>query len=320
MTEALQAGIRAAFPDRTVERVTERDTRPGNATAHVTFADGRQAYLKTATDGTYRLAREIAATRYVAEHCAVGVPEVLAADAGSDPPYLATAPLDGTVMTDVWRDEDVDREWLAREAGRALAGVHEARFAEPGQVVAGGAEDLELRRDSWTDVLIRTVEERAEDWWADRFAEVPERVVGVLEDARPLLDGAPAALLHLDAARPNVHVDPPGLLDWERAVVGDPALDLVDSVANNFDQPDVPDEHFERLRNAQFAGYRERAGGLPDGLAERRPVYRLFTYLLVPQAFEDWSAGADVPNDELAANVRDELDDRVAAARDATAG
>lgn len=315
MTDALQTALRAAFPDRVVETVAEQDTRPGNATALVSFADGERAYLKTATDQSYRLVRECAATRYAAEHCSVCVPEVLAADAERDQPYLATAPLDGTAMTDVWRDDDVDREWLAREAGRALAGVHEADFDRPAQVVAGDADGLELDEGSWTDVLVRTVKERADDWWAERFADVPGRVVDVLEDARPLLDGAPGSLLHLDAARPNVHVHPPGLLDWERAVVGDPALDLVDSVANNFDQPDVPDDDFERLQDAQLAGYRERAGGLPDGLADRRPVYRLFTYLLVPQAFEDWSAGVDVPNDELESNVREELDDRIAAVR-----
>ncbi|MDH5019845.1 phosphotransferase family protein [Halobacterium rubrum] len=317
MTDALHSAASAAFPDRTIERVAEQDTRPGNETALVTLADGGHAYLKTATDRTYRLVREIAATQYAAEHCSVAVPAVLAADADGDRPYLATAPLDGTAMTDVWQDEDVDREWLAREAGRALAGVHEARFDAPAQVVGGDAEGLELEAGSWTDVLVWTVEERADDWWAERFSDVPGQVVDVLEDARPLLDGAPAALLHLDAARPNVHVDPPGLLDWERAVVGDPALDVVDSVANNFDQPDVPDDEFDRLRDAQFAGYRERAGGLPDGLAERRPVYRLFTSLLAPQAFEDWSADVDVSSDELAANVRAELDERIGAVRDA---
>ena len=316
MTDALQTAVRAAFPDRTVETLDEQNTRPGNATTLVTFADSTTAYLKTATDRTYRLAREIAATRYAAEHCSVCVPEVVAADADADQPYLATAPLPGTAMVDVWRD-DVDREALARAAGRALAGVHEARFDRPGRVVGGDASNLELDGETWTDVLVATVEERADDWFADRFSDVPGRVVDALEAARPVLDGAPAALLHCDAARPNVHVDPPALLDWERALVGDPALDLVDSVSNNFDQPDVPEAEFEVLRDAQFDGYRDVAGSLPAGIDERQPLYRLFTYLLVPQAFDDWSAGADAPTDELEANVRAELDERLAAARDA---
>lgn len=317
MTGPLDSAVQAAFPDRPVRTIDVQDTRPGNATALVTFEDGRRVYLKTATDRTYRLVREIAATRYAAANSGARVPEVVAADAAADPPYLATAPLPGTAMTDLWRSDDADREDLARAAGRVLAGVHEARFDRPCRIVGGGSDSLELEGASWTDVLVATVEERADDWFADRFADVPGRVVDVLDAARPVLDGAPAALCHCDAARPNVHVDPPGLLDWERAVVGDPALDLVDSVSNNFDQPDVGPDEFERLRDAQFAGYRERAGSLPAGLEERRPFYRLFTYLLVPQAFEDWAPQADVPDDELEANVREELDDRIAAARDA---
>lgn len=317
VTAALQRAASAAFPERTVEDLAEQDTRPGNATARLQFADGGRAYLKTATDRTYRLRRETAAVRYASAHADLRVPEVLAAAPGADPPYLATAPLDGTLMTDVWHDGDVALADLGREAGRALAALHEATFDHPGRVVDGDETGLDLAGETWTDVLCATVEERADDWFADRFDEVPGRVTDVLREARPLLDRAPCALLHGDAARPNVHVDPRGLLDWERALVGDPALDLVDSVSNNFDQPDVPDEEFSALRDAQYEGYREVAGGFPDGLDARRPVYRLFTYLLVPQAFEDWSRGADAPNDELEADVREELDSRIAAARDA---
>lgn len=317
MTDAIQTAVRAAFPDRPVRTVDEQDTRPGNATALVTFEDGTQSYLKTATDRTYRLVRETATTRYAAEQTSARVPRVLAAAPNADQPYLATAPLPGTPMTELWRTDDVDRERLGRAAGRVLASVHEATFDRPGRIVGGDADALELTGGSWTDVLIETVEERADDWFADRFSDVPSRFVDVLADARPVLDGAPTTLLHCDAARPNVHVDPPGLLDWERALVGDPALDLVDSVHNNFDQPDVADDEFERLRDAQFAGYRERAECLPAGLEERQPLYRLFTYLLVPQAFDDWAPQADVPDDELEADVRAEVDDRIEAARDA---
>ena len=317
MTDALQRAARAAFPDRTVERIDAKDNRPGNETALVEFEDAERVYLKTATDDTHRLVRETAVLRYAAAHSGVGVPEVVAAAPDADTPYLATAPLAGTVTTDVWRDDDVDLEYLGRETGRALAELHEATFDRPGRVLGGDETDLDLAGEAWTDVLCATVEERANDWFADRFSDVPGRVIDVLRDASPLLDDAPNALLHGDAARPNIHVEPRGLLDWERALVGDPALDLVDSVSNNFDQPDVPDEAFPALRDAQYDGYREVTGSLPEGLGERRPVYRLFTYLLVPQAFDDWSAGADAPNDELEASVRSELDSRLEAARDA---
>lgn len=314
MSETIERAVRSAFPGRTIEDVETKETRPGNETAYVTFADAAGVYVKTATDTSRRLVRETAATRYAAEHCGVAVPRVVAADPTGDVPYLATEPLPGTVFNEPWTD-GADRERLLRRAGTAIAGIHEARFERPGVVSGGDGGGLDLREGTWTETLRATVERRAADWFAERFADLPERLVETIRAVDPVIGGTPA-LLHGDQSRINYHLDPDGFLDWERALVGDPAFGLVEAAFHMAGQPDVDGAERPDLIAALHDGYRERAGGLPAGLDRNRPLYRAVSYLLVPQAFEDWSAGVDVPNDELAADVESEFDSRLEAARE----
>ena len=321
MSDPLQDALDAAFPDRFVERVDECDTRPGNRTARVAFADGEVVYLKTATDTTHRLVRETAATQYAGAHCAIETPAVVAADPDGDPPYLATAPVSGRPLAGPWADADVEeRADLLRDAGRTIAAVHEVTFDQPGRIVGGDADELELAVDAWSETLAATVEERADDLFADRFEAMPSRLAEVVRGAATLLDDAPAALLHCDLNRTNCRLDPRGLLDWERALVGDPALDLADAAGHLAEQPDVDEADQAVLRDVLHEGYRAHAGGLPVGFERRRPVYRAVAFLLTPQTFELWAPGVDQPTDELAAWVREEFDSRLAAARDAAGG
>lgn len=316
MTDTVERALEVAVPERTVETVDPQTVRPGNETAKVTFVDAPAVYLKTATDTKRRLRREVAATRYAGAHCAVNVPEVVAADAEADPPYLLTAPLPGTPLNDYWTGEG-DRERLLRATGRGLAGVHEARLDRVGVVEGGGPDGLDLVGESWTEVLCATVEWRASDWLPDRFEDLPERLTETVRAVEPTFGGRPA-LLHADVSRINLHVDPLGLLDWERALVGDPAFDLVDATEHHLGQPDVDDAERARLTDALHEGYRSVAGGLPAGLDRRRPLYRAVWHLLVLQAFEKWAPRVDRPTDELAGEVREEFHERIDRTRDGT--
>lgn len=353
MAELVERAVRAALPERSVATVESQQTRPGNETASVTFEDAEPVYVKTATDTTTRLEREVAATAYAAAHCPVGVPTVVAADPTGDVPYLVTEPLPGTVLNDPWTDwveeggevdartaggpvrgidggngadsvaananpvADAAGPELVWEAGYTLAGVHEARFDRAGVITGGDAAGLDLTESFWTETLCSTVEWRAADWFADRFADLPERLVGAIREIDPKLGATSPALLHGDLSRINVHLAPNGLLDWERALVGDPAFDLVDAEGHLIDQVDVAEADRPTLTDALHAGYRARAGSLPATLEEYRPLYWTLAHLLVPQTFEEWAPTVDRPTDELAADVREEFDSRLAAARDA---
>lgn len=313
--EPLNEAIDRAFATRTITDISKQNARQGNAVGRVTFADGEVAYVKTATGTDRRLTREIAATRYAGKHCPVEVPDILAAETGSSPAYCALTPLPGTPLNEPWTDGE-NRAPLLREAGRTLAAVHEASFDDTGRIIDGDENGLELTDETWTETLCATVEWRAEDWFADRFEDIPTRVVEMLRGAAPVLDGVDARLLHGDCSRINVHLEPNGLLDWERALVGDPAFDLVDTYGHLIDQVDVEDAEGPRLQDALHEGYKEAAGSLPPGFEGRRPIYRVLAFLLVPQTFEAWAPTVDTPDDDLAEDVRSEFDTRIEAARE----
>lgn len=314
MSDTLERAVRAALPHRTVESIASRTNRPGNAVAYVTFTDADPLYVKTATDATTRLVAETAATRY-ATHCAVRAPTVVAADPDGDPPYLVTEPLTGTPLSEAWTG-DRDRAALLRQAGRAIAGIHTATTDGPGVIVGGDAETLELAGASWADVLCRTVEWRTEDLFADRFADLPDRLVETIRAVEPTLEGPTPTLLHGDCTRSNVYLEPEGVIDWERGLAGDPAFDLVDAAYHLMGQPDVDDDERPGLVEALHAGYRDRAGSLPAGFDRRHPVYRAIAFLSVPQAFEEWAGDAPEPKEDLAAWVREEFEARLATARE----
>jgi len=225
-----------------------------------------------------------------------------------------------------WRDADDDeRAALARGLGRTLASVHACRFDAHGHVVGGDADGLDLDRGAWTDVLLDTIAFTREQAGDGRFAHHFDAVVELVEAERDLLDRAPAALLHGDPARPNTFVRDAaaaapdadgrptvGLLDWELAHVGDPVRELQRAkrqfVNSTFDSG--TDRHVD----AFYDGYRERAGGLPDGFDDRRRIYDAVTYLGVSGFFETWEPEFDDPTEELAADIRAEMDRRLAAA------
>lgn len=316
MDSTIESTLADGFPEREVVTVEPRAGRPGNRTVAVRFADDKRVFLKITTDGNReRVARETAATRYAAAHCDIRVPQVLAADHDGDPPYLATAPLAGTPAVERWDTvSPAERTELAAWVGRGLAAVHAARFDRHGRVTGGDVDGLGLESGSWTDVLRATVEARARDLFADRFTDLPGRLTAALSEVQGMLDDAPAALLHGDANRHNCVLDgSPGFIDWENALVGDPALELVRAESQWAERPDVPEARWDRRRRSLREGYRERAGTLPDGFTARRPIYRAVTFLLTARTFELWAPDADEPTDELAAWVRAEFDRRLGA-------
>lgn len=339
MDEAVAAAAAAAFPGRDVDGVEDAGIswNEGNRTVALRFADGERAYLKVAVDGDpSRAATEAAAMRYAAAHTDATVPEVLGVDLDRERPYVATADADGdddataTPAWEAWRDADHGgRETLAAALGRTLASLHEARFDGHGHVVGGGARGIERDAAPWSTVLLDTIAFTREQAGDGRFVDYFDDVVAVVERDRERLNEAPAALLHGDPARPNAFVREPtadggpgdgpatdatvGLLDFELAHVGDPVRELQRGkrqfVASQFDPG--TDAHVD----AFYDGYRERAGGLPAGFDERYRLYDAVAYLGVAGFFETWADAVDEPTEELAAEVRSEMERRLDAAR-----
>lgn len=136
------------------------------------------------------------------------------------------------------------------------------------------------------DLLIATIREHQRIAPTDRFAESYDRLVAAIETNRSTLADAPAVYCHADPAGPNFQVpatddesdhaddDTPALLaalDLEMAHAGDPARDLYRAQDQTMATP--PNDAPERLVDALHEGYRARAGRLPPGYEERKPIY-----------------------------------------------
>ncbi|GAB7008234.1 phosphotransferase family protein [Halorubrum trueperi] len=318
-----------------------------NETVGVEFADGSRAFCKVAVDGDgTRIARERAVLRYLAAERLFPVPEVVAADPEAAVPYLVTEPAPGRELRGVWDGaDDAVREGLLRRVGAALATLHAGRFDAHGEVVGlesvgpeDGAADgaasgatgeaaaddfprLDVDPAPWPDVLRATIERTREIGTSERLADHYDAVFDCVESNRDRLSDAQPALLHGDVAPPNLFVvdvpeepDPgsgqyrsDGIvpIDWELAHVGDPARDLVraeDQLCNGFDSTGP-----ERFSQALYAGYRDRAGGLPEGFDERRPIYEVVRMLGRSGFIDQWTSYLDEPMDSLVERADAEL-------------
>ncbi|WP_267643186.1 phosphotransferase family protein [Haloarchaeobius amylolyticus] len=316
MDTQLESVLAAAFPDRTVDEVggTGPSWNERNRTVHVEFADAPPVFVKYATDGSpTRITRERAAMTYVGANTAVPVATVVASDIDHEVPYLATRPMAGENYLKAWMDGDeAAHEALVRDLGETLARIHSLRFHEHGLLCGGDETTLDLDVDPWSEVLVATIEDSRDLAPSDRFDHYFDEVIAKVRANAALLDDAPAALLHGDPAKPNCYCTESGLgmLDWEIAHVGDPARDLYRARAQQLDSFWV--ETPEDLVTALYDGYREQAGGLPDGYHEREPIYRAVWLLGTAGFYENMSEFADEPAEEFAEMVDAEMQRRLA--------
>ena len=334
MDKRVATALADAFPGRTVDETVGvgPSWNGANETVGVAFADGSRAFCKVAVAGDgSRIARELAVLRYLDAERSVTGPAVLAADPDAAVPHLVTAPAPGRELLDVWEDErEAQREALLRRVGATLATLHAERFETHGEIVgrpgAGESEPeraLPIDPAPWPDVLRATIERTREIGTSERLAAHYDAVFDCVERNRDRLEGAPAALLHGDVAKPNLFVvddgnaggdsdpvvdaGPDGIvpIDWELAHVGDPARDLVraeDQLLNGFDS-----EGPARYADALYNGYRDRAGRLPPGFAERRPVYEVVRMLGRSGFIDQWVPYLDEPLESLVERAETEL-------------
>ncbi|WP_435348223.1 phosphotransferase family protein [Haloarchaeobius sp. HRN-SO-5] len=315
MDSRIESVLADAFPGRTVADVSPAGIswNPVNESAKVDFDDGETVYLKVALDGdASRLGVEPPVVDYVDANCAVRAPTVVASETDAEAPYVATAPMAGECLVGPWGDADADeRATMARRVGATLAELHDLRFDRHGHVVGGGADGLELDAAPWTDVLLDKIARMRARAPSERFDGYFDDVAAAVRANRDLLDDAPAALVHGDPAMPNTFYgeDRFGFVDWEIAHVGDPVRDVHRARDQQLDSLREPGD--ERLVAAFYDGYRERAGGLPDGYDERTPVYDAVRFLGTVGFFEQTAEYVDDPREEFATWVQSEMERRL---------
>lgn len=319
MDDRFLSVLEDAFPEHEIDEMEDHEplSDERNGTVYVDFSDGGRVFCKIAVDGERsRLGVERAVIEYVSAHCDVPVPTVLASDTDGPVPYLITAPIAGRKLADVKWDTDRSGEERVMEAlGRTLARVHAQRFNAHGDITGGSADRLNVDSGSWTDVFVEHVHGIREFAHSNRFDRYVDDVIAGIKANRAILNAAPATLVHDDPNGANCYYSEPdvGLLDWEHAHIGDPARDLHRVLEQQFGlfRPEDPDHQVTALHE----GYREQAGGLPEGFAERVAVYEVVRLLGASAFFDSKVGSTDESREELADWMDAEMERRLAAIR-----
>ena len=145
-------------------------------------------------------------------------------------PFYVMARLDGVIARkNLPRGIELDREqtaMLCRNVIDMLVGLHTVDLASTGLVDLGKGEGYVRRQvEGWSQRY-----RKARTWNVGSF----ERAMRWLDENQPA--DRPHALVHNDFRLDNIVLDPQdptrpvGLLDWELATVGDPLMDLANSL------------------------------------------------------------------------------------------
>lgn len=160
----------------------------------------------------------------------VPVPRILAFDATQtrlDRDYMLMERLPGRPLTEAGH---VDMDSVLRQVGAHLAETHGLLGQGYGYV---GAHRPMPPQASWVDAFALMWQKLIDDVVAVGYYDESERaaLLALLDRHLPLFDRpVPASLLHMDVWHQNILVDDAGsitgLLDWDRALWGDPEIEF----------------------------------------------------------------------------------------------
>jgi aminoglycoside phosphotransferase (APT) family kinase protein len=280
-------------------------------TYRVHLDDGRRVVVKTAPTGTDRLLshehdllRAEALVYELAHPRGVAVPRVLLTDwtrAQLPGDAVVVTHLDGVPLAGAELAGDAATT-ARRGVGAAMARLHaieRAPFGYPGKPAFQGA--------TWREAFGRMVEALLADADRWRVALPAADVRGALDRHGAALDAVTRpALVHTDLWPGNVFVDPAsgaltGVIDPERAIFGDPLVDVVGCDPFGRSQDDA----------TLLGGYAQAAGAPLDvdsaSARARLALYRLWLAIVmtverVPREYQgDWVAGYDAEVDRMLA-------------------
>lgn len=275
-----------------------------NAVHLLTMVDGRRAILKVAPPPDVAVLRyerdimaaEVAIMRLVGEHTDVPIPHVLWHDTSCmrvPSELFLMEVLPGQLLSGVRAQLTLEQQQRIDTQVAAMLRQINAQTRVGFGLAAPSAPVF----DRWSDAFVQMVDDVLADGEAAgvTLPVAADRIRAVVSDAAGLLDEiTEARLVHWDLWDGNVLVDPgsmqvTGLIDFERAVWGDPVMELQFRAAAA--DPAFADAYGSRPMDA-------------PGAPRRRLLYDL--YLFVVMSVE--VAYRHYPTDDMARYARHHLD------------
>ena len=235
--ERIAEMARKAFPDKTVIRIKELTEGMCNVTYHVVFNDGSESILKIAAENTNGntsneinlMKAEVRAMRLVSGKCSFKVAEVQYYDCSrtvcsGDYFFMEKLPGENYAFLKGKLPESVVKglNWEIGRISRELAAITNTQFGFLG----------DERRYGTLFEFVKTM-------LANLLSDARKKGVDIGYDERRLMEGLnsekdsfdevrSATLVHWDMWEGNIFVDHnhvSGIIDWERALWGEPFMD-----------------------------------------------------------------------------------------------
>lgn len=207
---------------------------------------------------------------------------------------------------------------LLNSAGQELGLLHSQTSFEDFGHFRGSNEGLKFRqKGSWKDTFRKIIIKEQALNFPERFSHLEPLVKEFVDEFIDVIDTDRASLVHQDVRWPNIIAGDNSinaLIDWERAIAGDPLYDLAKAEESllQFKRGETRD----RYRGYLIDGYNDFID-LPDNWRRVRGFYRALRPVEALWTFNGWTSGMEESRkDEMAVKKERKLKNRMESFRD----
>lgn len=207
--------------------------------------------------------------------------------------YLITTKLPGHNMFEAWEEINLS---TVRDSGRILAELHNSTsFSNHGKLgYEKSGKDLHLaEKIEWNQMVEDMIYTFSENLKETKFSEYVKEIRELFEKNRKFLrDNSDPVLVHQEFSPRNMMTKDEkitGVIDWERAISGDPEYDLFiaekqfTTKTKLFEGTSQTPEEIKQALRSEYTKFRN----LEDGWRERRKIYQLIYITQIMWVLDD---------------------------------
>ncbi len=224
------------------------------------------------------------------------VPKVLWRELENTPEaVISSAP--GKEVSEFYGEQNFEQAGdVVKQTGTTLSQIHKKKFNHSGKLSTQGG--LELKARVWEDILAEIFGDYVHQLQGSRFEDSITDAVALFDNGLELVDEHGSCLVHYDVAPDNVFWENGNIssvIDWGRAMSGDPAFDLayaqVQFVLAFYDGREA-----EQLNRLLFGSYHTES--LRGEWHKRMWFYRKLFIVEAMKSFESWTESQGMSEEE----------------------
>jgi len=303
--------------------INETDVGRAHATYHLNSKE-KSYFLKTSKNDT-RFQVEGPVIEHLNSKTDVKLPRIVDFDnTKSDYPfmYMLTQKVRGENLN-LWDSSGgrsfpflsvENKKKILFSVGRELGKLHSQTSTQNFGFLESKNNQLEIKqKSSWPEIFKEIIIEQQTENFPERFSQLkPEVKEFVSNNIGKISECNKGSIIHQDYRWPNILVDKSSVsavLDWERALYGDPEYDLAKAEESLLQFK--TEEKRKIYRESLFDGYREERT-FSKNWEEKRAFYRALRPVEALWTFDGWTKGMDDnKKDRMASENKEKLRQRI---------